>query len=81
MKKLVKRGVVIDQASNRTNERRWMRNTQLAAYLGVSKMYLWRLKHGPDAAALNFPKAAMINGIEFNDVGLVDAWFEARIDA
>jgi hypothetical protein len=56
--------------------RRWVRNGELAKYLGVSKMYVWRLKHQPEH---NFPAAAKINGIEFNDLDKVDAWMEARV--
>jgi predicted DNA-binding transcriptional regulator AlpA len=58
--------------------RRWVRNGDLAKYLGVSKMYVWRLKHQPEH---NFPPAAKINGIEFNDLDKVDAWMEARVQS
>ena len=40
--------------------RRWVRNGELAKYLGVSKMYVWRLKHNP---SFNFPPAAVINAM------------------
>jgi predicted DNA-binding transcriptional regulator AlpA len=56
--------------------RRWVRNGELAKYLGVSKMTVWRLKH---QAGYAFPPAAAINGIEFNDLDKVDAWMEARV--
>jgi predicted DNA-binding transcriptional regulator AlpA len=55
-------------------KRRWVRNGELAKYLGVSKMTLWRFKRQPD-----FPPAAVINRIEFNDLDKVDAWMEARV--
>jgi predicted DNA-binding transcriptional regulator AlpA len=53
--------------------RRWLRNGELAGYLGVSKMTLWRFKREPD-----FPPAATINNIDFNDLDKVDAWMLAR---
>jgi predicted DNA-binding transcriptional regulator AlpA len=34
--------------------RRWVRNGELAKYLGVSKMTIWRLKHVP---GFDFPPA------------------------
>ena len=58
------------------DRRRWIRNGELAKYLGVSKMTVWRLKH---QAGYAFPPAAVINGIESNDLDKVDAWMEARV--
>jgi hypothetical protein len=55
--------------------RRWVRNGELAKYLGVSKMTLWRFKN---EAAFKFPPASVINNIEFNDLDKVDAWMEAH---
>jgi len=54
---------------------RWVRNRDLASYLNVSKMTLWRWKRDP---SLGFPPAAVINDIEFNDLNKVDAWMESR---
>jgi len=59
-------------------KRRCIRNGELAKYLGISKMYVWRLKNDPGHKNYNFPKASKINGIEFNDVDKIDAWMEAR---
>ena len=56
--------------------RRWARNGELAKYLGVSKMTIWRYKHEP---SYDFPPAAKINNIEFNDLDKVDLWMEARV--
>jgi predicted DNA-binding transcriptional regulator AlpA len=56
--------------------RRWVRNGELAKYLGVSKMTIWRFKHEP---GFDFPPAAKINNVEFNDLDEVDAWMEARV--
>ena len=69
-------GKNLDEIQPLTERRRWVRNGELAKYLGVSKMYVWRLKHQPEH---NFPAAAKINGIEFNDLDKVDAWMEARV--
>ena len=57
-------------------KRRWVRNSELAKYLGVSKMTIWRFKN---VAGFDFPAAAVINNIEFNDLDKVDAWMEVRI--
>jgi predicted DNA-binding transcriptional regulator AlpA len=59
-----------------TAQRRWVRNGELAKYLGVSKMTLWRFKRDP---SYDFPPAAKINDIEWNDLTKVDAWMEARV--
>lgn len=39
-------------------------------------MTIWQFKHNPK---YEFPPAAVINDIEFNDLGKVDAWMKARI--
>lgn len=57
---------------------RWVRNTQLAQYLGVSAMSLWRWKRDPE---LKFPPASIINGIEFNDLIAIDNWLKKRAKA
>jgi predicted DNA-binding transcriptional regulator AlpA len=61
-----------------TERRRWVRNSELAKYLGVSKMTIWRFKHD---LGFDFPPAAVINRIEFNDLDKVDAWMEARVQS
>jgi hypothetical protein len=61
-----------------TGRGRWVRNGQLARYLGVSNMTLWRWKRDPD---LDFPDATEINGIEFNDVDVIDEWMRTRLVA
>jgi ATP-dependent phosphoenolpyruvate carboxykinase len=55
---------------------RWARNKATADYLNVSAMTLWRWKHDP---ALGFPAAAVVNGIEHNNLDAVDAWMNSRI--
>ena len=54
---------------------RWARNAELARYLNISAMSLWRWKRNP---TLNFPAASIINGIEHNDLDIVDAWMDSR---
>jgi hypothetical protein len=57
---------------------RWARNKATADYLGVSTMTLWRWKRNPK---LNFPRAAVVNGIERNDLDLVDEWMASNVAA
>jgi hypothetical protein len=60
-----------------TEEGRWARNAWLARNLGVSDMTIWRWKKNP---TLNFPPAAIVNGIEYRDLNAVDQWMRERID-
>ena len=53
--------------------------TSWLAYLGVSKMTVWRLKHDEKYKKHNFPPASEINDLEFNDLDKIDAWMEARV--
>ena len=48
---------------------RWKRNLALAQYAGVTPMTLYRWKQLPD-----FPAAACINGIEYNDIHKFNSW-------
>jgi len=59
-----------------TGRSRWIRNGQLAKYLGVSAMTLWRWRRD---VTLNFPAASEINGIEFTDIDAVDEWMRERL--
>ena len=74
--KSTKRSNNLGEIQPLAERRRWVRNGELAKYLGVSKMTIWRFKHVP---GFDFPPAAVINNIEFNDLDKVDAWMEARI--
>jgi predicted DNA-binding transcriptional regulator AlpA len=74
--KFAKRSNNLGEIQPLAERRRWVRNGELAKYLGVSKMTIWRFKHVP---GFDFPPAAVINNIEFNDLDKVDAWMEARI--
>jgi hypothetical protein len=55
--------------------RRYARNAALARYLGISNMTLYRWKRD---AALDVPEAALINGIEHNNLDEWDSWLRAR---
>jgi hypothetical protein len=57
---------------------RWARNKQTAEYLNISVMTLWRWKRDPK---LGFPAAAVVNGIERNDLDLVDEWMASNVAA
>jgi hypothetical protein len=54
---------------------RWVRNTALARYLGVSIMTLWRWQHDP---GMGFPQPIEIHGIKRTDLDRVDPWMESR---
>jgi hypothetical protein len=54
---------------------RYARNCQLARYVGVSDMTIWRWKRDP---ALNVPKSILINDKEYNDLQAWDDWFRSR---
>jgi len=75
-KKLSKNAAAVLSASS-SPHRRWVRNGELANYLGVSKMTLWRFKHD---ASFKFPAASVINNIEFNDLDKIDVWMEAHAE-
>jgi hypothetical protein len=56
-------------APDQKSAAQWLRNKPLAARAGVSEMTLWRWKQQDD-----FPAAAVINGIEYNNVSKFDRW-------
>jgi predicted DNA-binding transcriptional regulator AlpA len=55
---------------------KWKRNLELANYLGVTKMTLWRWQH---TEWLSFPQPSVINGIAYTNIDEVDAWMKARV--
>jgi predicted DNA-binding transcriptional regulator AlpA len=57
-------------------EARWLRNIQLAEYLNVSAMCIWRWQRDPD---MGFPQPTRINDISYTDMDQVDAWMKARV--
>ena len=50
---------------------RYARNAQLAKYIGVTPMTIWRWKRN---AKLKTPKSLMVGAIEFNDLQEWDDW-------
>jgi len=58
------------------NETRFLRNAQLAKFLGVAPMTIWRFQRDPK---LNFPKPARINNIDYTSIDEVQAWLKARV--
>jgi len=62
--------------SQASEETRWLRNVDLAEYLGVSIMCIWRWQRDP---ALGFPKPTRINNISYTDREAVDAWMRSRV--
>lgn len=75
--KLSKNAAALEQ--HQPPRRRWVRNYELALYLGISKMTVWRLKHDKKYEKHNFPPASEFNGLEFNDLNAIDKWMEARV--
>ena len=64
------------QGRRRPGDPRFVRNKELAAYLGTTVMSVWRWRHKPE---LNFPKPAVINKIEYTDLDEIDAWMRSRV--
>jgi len=64
------------QSTGAGHTSKWVRNGRLAKYLNISGMTLWRWKRDP---ALDFPKATVVNKIEYNDVDAVDRWMRQRV--
>jgi predicted DNA-binding transcriptional regulator AlpA len=57
-------------------EAKWLRNSQLAEYLNVSAMCIWRWQRDPE---MDFPKPSVINGLPYTDVSAIDAWMRNRV--
>jgi predicted DNA-binding transcriptional regulator AlpA len=55
---------------------RWSRNSQLAEYLNVSDMTIWRWQRD---RSLNFPQPSIINGLPYTSLDEIDSWMKARI--
>jgi hypothetical protein len=62
--------------STGVGQSKWLRNTALAKYIGVSNMCLYRWKRDPK---LDFPAATVVNGIEYNDIDAVNGWMKKRV--
>jgi predicted DNA-binding transcriptional regulator AlpA len=61
---------------NDNHHSQWRRNGQVARYLGVTKMTLWRWQQNPQ---LEFPQPSMINGIAYTRIDEVETWMKARV--
>src|SRR5258708_4032323 len=57
-------------------EARWLRNVDLAEYLNVSDMCIWRWQRDP---ALRFPQPTRINNISYTDKQEIDSWMRGRV--
>jgi predicted DNA-binding transcriptional regulator AlpA len=55
---------------------RWARNIQLAAYLNVTTMTVWRWQRDPN---LKFPQPSIINGNPFTELDAIDEWMKRRV--
>jgi len=61
---------------NQSTGPRWARNAELARYLGISEMSLWRWQRDPK---LGFPQPTRINGISYTDREAIDEWMRCRV--
>jgi predicted DNA-binding transcriptional regulator AlpA len=57
-------------------ERGWLRNRELADFLGISTMTLWRWQKDE---ALNFPQPSAVHGARYTSVEAVEAWLKSRV--
>lgn len=55
---------------------RWVRNAEVAKYLNVTTMTVWRWSRNPD---LGFPKPSVIKSIEYRDLNQLDDWMKSMI--
>jgi predicted DNA-binding transcriptional regulator AlpA len=58
------------------DRQRWVRNSELAAYLGVTVMTVWRWQRN---RALGFPQPAPINGKPRTDIDEVNSWMRSHV--
>jgi hypothetical protein len=64
-----RRGLAPEQAN-------WLRNSQLADYLNVSAMCIWRWQRDP---AMGFPQPSVVNGLKYTDAKAIDEWMKSRV--
>lgn len=57
---------------------RWVRNAELARYLNISGMCLYRWQRDD---GLGFPQPAVINDTSYTDLNAIDLWMRSRIGA
>jgi predicted DNA-binding transcriptional regulator AlpA len=59
-----------------TRPPRWAKDTELAKYVGVTKMCIHRWRHDP---RLKFPRSHKVNNrLRFTDLNDVDRWIKSR---
>jgi predicted DNA-binding transcriptional regulator AlpA len=56
--------------------KQWLRNTDIARYLGVSPMTVWRWQR---SSKLNFPKPSVINTVSYTPREALDAWLRMHV--
>jgi hypothetical protein len=62
---------------NQQERARYVRNNQLAAYLNVSPMTVWRWRRD---LSLNFlPQPSIIHENSYTDLDAVDAWMKKQV--
>ncbi|MEY9136337.1 excisionase family DNA binding protein [Bradyrhizobium diazoefficiens] len=61
---------------SKREDSKYLRNAELAKYLNVTKMTLWRWQRD---RALRFPQPSVIHGISYTDVEQIDQWMKARV--
>jgi predicted DNA-binding transcriptional regulator AlpA len=54
----------------------WLKNKQVEVYFGVSGMTIWRWRRDK---SLNFPRPALINGVEYTNRAELVAWMKDRV--
>jgi excisionase family DNA binding protein len=55
---------------------RWVRNAELARYLNVSGMCLYRWVRDPE---LGFPQPSVIGKINYTNLNIIDQWMRERV--
>ncbi|HEY8126129.1 MAG TPA: hypothetical protein VIF88_12010 [Methylocystis sp.] len=60
----------------KTLTQRYIRNKALSEYLGVTPMTIFRWRRDPK---LDFPQAAVVNGVEYTCLDEIDTWLKARV--
>jgi predicted DNA-binding transcriptional regulator AlpA len=63
-------------AKQQRQDQHWLRNSELAAHLGVSVMTVWRWQRN---TTLGFPQPSMILGKPYTNVDEVNRWMRERI--
>jgi predicted DNA-binding transcriptional regulator AlpA len=59
-----------------TAETKWLRNVDLADYLGVSQICVYRWQRDPD---VGFPQPTRINNLPYTNIDAIDSWMRSRV--